>query len=165
MSAVAGWEQRIAEQAQQYQQLSDRVAQVALTETSRDGTVQVTVSANGTLTGLVLRERGQPRPLPQVAAEIMHCVRRAQARIPGLLQASLASTVGEHDPAAQQIVADARTRFPEPPPPPPRSSTMDDMRAAPRPVQPPPMPPARPPVPRHGPEDDDWDGRSLMEDV
>lgn len=171
VSDVAGWERQIAENARRYQQLKDYVAQVALTETSRDGAVQVTVSASGVLTDLVLRERGQLQPLAQVAAEIMNCVRRAQARIPALLQNSIAATVGEQDPAAHLIVADARTRFPEPPPAAPRPSTVDEMRIgtqqlpAPAPMPSRREPPSRPPVARSGPTDDDWDERPVMEDI
>ena len=167
-----GWQSEITKNALGYQELHDRLARLSIVESPPDGTVQVTLSVTGVLTGLVLRERGRPRPLAQVASEIMDCVRRAQARIPALLEHSLAATVGTHDPAAQLIVADAKTRFPEPPPTPPRPPTVDEMRIDTPPIDPapPPMPrriPAGPPVSRPGPtgDADDWDERSLMEDV
>jgi hypothetical protein len=108
----------------------------------------VTVSASGLLTDLVLRERWHPQPLPEVAAEIMDCVRRAQARIPELLRQAMSETVGA-DPASHLLVADARRRFPEPEPHEPRHAPVQrrDSRAPQR------------------DSTDDWDEREVMEDV
>lgn len=119
-----------------WDELNDRIARLSVTESSRDGTVRVTVSASGVLTGLVLREGA-------VAAQVMECLARAQARIPDLLGRALFETIGPNDPAAELVVADARKRFPEPAP-----------RAE--------WQPRRPRVPDR--VDDDWDGQSVMED-
>ncbi|WP_112263937.1 YbaB/EbfC family nucleoid-associated protein [Lentzea terrae] len=119
-----------------WDELNDRIARLSVTESSRDGTVRVTVAASGVLTGLVLRDGA-------VAAQVMECLARAQARIPDLLGRALFETVGPNDPAAELVVADARKRFPEPAP-----------RAA--------WQPRRQRVPDR--VDDDWDGQSVMED-
>lgn len=139
-----------------WNELNDRIARLSVTESSRDGMVQVTVSTTGVLTGLVVREQcQQPRPMSAVAAQVMECVARAQARIPDLLGQAMFETIGPNDPAAALVVADARKRFPEPPPrsePPLRSEWQPPAPRAPR----TPRPPER--------VDDDWDGRTVMED-
>lgn len=130
-----------------WDELNDRISRLSVTESSRDGTVRVTLSASGVLTDLVLKERWhQPQPLNMVAAQVMECVQRAQARIPDLLRQAIFEAVGPNDPAAHLVVADARKRFPEPVP-------QVSQPAVPR----QPRPPER--------TDDDWDGRPVLEDV
>jgi hypothetical protein len=130
-----------------WNELNDRIARLSVTESSRDGTVQVTVSTSGVLTGLVLKERWhQPLPAGAVAAQVMECLARAQARIPDLLGRAAFETIGPDDPAAQLVVADARKRFPEP-------VARTEWQ---------PRPPRRPRTPDR--VDDDWDGRTVMED-
>jgi DNA-binding protein YbaB len=138
-----------------WEELNDRISRLSLTETSRDGTIQVTVSASGVLTDLVLKERWhQPQPLAAVAAQIMQCLALAQARIPELLQQAMFEVVGPHDPGVHLVLADARKRFPEPPadrqPPPVANQQSPPASGQPR-------PPAR--------ADDDWDERAVMEDI
>lgn len=106
------WERQVAENAQRYQELQARVSALSVTETSGDGNVVVTVSASGQLTGLVLREPWEPTPLAEIADQVMRVVRRAQSRIPGLLEQAVQDTVGERDPSAHLILSDARARFP-----------------------------------------------------
>ena len=148
-----------------WHELNDRIARMSVTESSRDGTVQVTVSTTGVLTGLVLKERWQqPLPASAVAAQIMECLARAQARIPNLLGQAMFETIGPNVPAAELVVADARKRFPEPPP----QAERQPQRAE---WQPPPQAEWQPPAPRaprspRQPDrvDDDWDGRTVMEE-
>jgi len=169
MSATVDWAHQVAENARQYRELQDRLARLTLTETSRDRTVAVTVSASGVLTDLTLTERGQPRPLAQIAAEVMDCVRRAQARIPVLLQTTMADVGTADDPAARQIVAVARSRFPPPPPQPQRRPVADQRRVdRPPPVAPAPPPRSVNPPPTGRPErviEDDWDERPVLGDI
>ncbi len=136
-----------------WNELNDKIARLSVTESSRDGTVQVTVSASGVLTGLVLKERWhQQLPLGAVAAQVMECVARAQARIPDLLGQAMFKTIGPNDPAAELVLADARKRFPEPVP-----------QSVPQPAPQPEWQPRAPRKPRPPDRvDDDWDGRTVM---
>ncbi|HEX6340143.1 YbaB/EbfC family nucleoid-associated protein [Umezawaea sp.] len=133
---MTGWEQQVAENAVRYRRLHERLARTSITESSGDGTVKVTVSASGLITDLVLRERRRPEPLPRIAAEIMDCVRRAQARIPDLLRQAMVDTVGPQDPSTHLLVSEARQRFPQPPggtsdaPDPVRPRTVHEQRPA-----------------------------------
>lgn len=141
---MADWANEVERNAERYRQLREQLARLSITETSRDGTVRVTVSASGLLTDLVLDERSAPKALPTVAAQVMETLRRAQAKIPDLVSRAVADIVGAADAQTHLIVADARARFPEPPP--------DQSRW---PVRPQSGNPGGPPPPRHG-RGDDW---------
>ncbi|MFD9701857.1 YbaB/EbfC family nucleoid-associated protein [Lentzea sp. NPDC059081] len=144
-----------------WDELNDRISRLSVTESSRDGAVQVTVSASGVLTGLVLKERwNQQPPMGAVAAQVMDCVARAQARIPDLLGRAMAETIGPGDPAAALVVADARKRFPASAPP-PEFQPVSQSQSVPRQGWQPPAP-RRPRPPERN--DDDWDGRTVMEE-
>lgn len=152
------WQEQLARNAERYRELDQRLSQVSITETSRDGTIKVTVSADGLLTGLVLKERWHPPPLPELAAEIMDCLARAQARIPDLVRQAMAEVVGTPDAGAHLILSDIRDKFPEPPPREP-----DDPRVVHEPEAPVTAPRRRARPERVG--DDDWDGRTVLEDT
>ena len=138
------WERQIAENAQRYQELTERLSQLSITEASGDGAVKVTISANGLLTGLVLRERWNPEPLEDIAEEIMDCLRRAQSRIPELLRRTMFEIVGTQDPSTHLLLDDARQRFPEQPEREPRQARTPE---------------------RARDTTGDWDEREVMEDV
>lgn len=116
MNTRPEWRRQVGANARCCDELQRRLAQLSITETSRDGTVRVTVATTGLLTGLVLTERRQPVPPARLAETIMACVRQAQARIPDLMGQVMAETVGRQDPAAQLILAQTRARFPGTPP-------------------------------------------------
>jgi hypothetical protein len=158
-----GWQEQIAQNAERYRELRQRLSQASLTETSRDGTVKVTVSADGLVTDLVLKERWHPPPLPELAAEIMDCLSRAQARIPDLVRQTMAEVVGTPDAGAHLVLTDTRNKFPEPPPREPARD--DDLRIEPEPEAEAPVPAS---LPRPRPErvgEDDWDERTVLEDL
>ena len=124
-----------------YQDLHDRVSALVVTESSQDGAVTVEVGADGTVRGLVLRDRGHP--VDHYASVILDCLSRAQARIPGLVAQAVEKTVGAADPGATMVLADLRKRFPEP------------------------EPVTRTRKPRRATEEDgdDWAGSRIMEDT
>lgn len=130
MAADAVWQRQLADNAQLCRNLRDRVAGIRVAETSRDGMVRVMVDANGQVTDLVLTERRQV-PLAYVSAQIMECMRRAQARIPDLVRQAMLDTVGVRDAGSQLILAGVRDRFPDVP-----DSDARGHAAAPPPVRP-----------------------------
>jgi hypothetical protein len=162
------WQSRIAEDARRYRELHERLSRESISETSRDGAVRVAVSASGLLTDLVLAETA--RPGADLAAQVLDCVRRAQARIPDLLRQAVAESVGTTDPSTHLLVTEARQRFPEPPPPAPeqRAWQPEEIRfgvseSAPAPRSP--ASPARQPRPRRV-QEETWDEeRPILKDV
>jgi hypothetical protein len=107
----------------------------------------------------------------EVAAQVMACVQRAQARIADRVQDIVAQAVPADDETGQHIVSSFRDRFPEPEPGDEQGGgqgqggmRLGEIEEDERPVSPPPDPPARP-QPRRRPvadEDEDWGGGSVL---
>ncbi|MGW5644592.1 YbaB/EbfC family nucleoid-associated protein [Saccharopolyspora sp. NPDC003752] len=180
---VQQWQERAAEKAEKFGRMQQEIEQIAVTETSRDGAIQVTIGSNGILQSLQLSENASNRPMAKLAAEIMRAVQTAQAKIPELMQRAVADTVGLEDSAAQHVLGEARKNFPEPPAdesgPQGRDSGVPEMRfgleddyAEPQQRQQPPQRPATPPPPQQQPrpsrrrpddfDDDDFSGGSFL---
>lgn len=155
---MSGWQEQVADTARRYGELDARLAHTTVTETSRDGVVQVTVSADGSMVDLVLLESRQPLSMAALAAKIMSCVSRARARLPDLIARAMAETVG-HDQTSELVLADARSRFPPVPAEP--AAQRREMVEEPRRVAPPPV--AAPPAHRGDDRDDDWNETAIFE--
>lgn len=181
------WQQSIQEKAERYQEMATRVQGMTISESSRDGSVRLTIGSNGILTHLEIAESAKDKRMAEVSAEVMRTLQRAQARIPELLQQAMAETIGTQDETANVLFDEAKRNFPAPPhedvPPPPtvgreiRFGIEDDDTppTAPRPAPPSqpftpqpfsPPPPAPQPPPRRPArrpdEDDDFDGQSFL---
>ena len=164
---VEQWAAQFAAKADRYQEMQTRISQVSATESSADGTVEVTVDSAGVVTDLVLSERaGQVRP-QQLSAQILDTMRRAQSKLTDRVQQVMVTTVGDDEATVRAVVANYEQRFPEPPPAEAdggvggrdmRIGQVDDDVAPPPPAAPQP-PPRRPRPPD---EDDGWDDRPLM---
>ncbi|MEV0086982.1 YbaB/EbfC family nucleoid-associated protein [Saccharopolyspora sp. NPDC050642] len=180
---VQQWQERAAEKAEKFGRMQQEIEQIAVTETSRDGAIQVTIGSNGILQSLQLSENASNRPMAKLAAEIMRAVQTAQAKIPELMQQAVAGTVGLEDSAAQHVLGEARKNFPEPPAdedgPQGRESGVPEMQFGleddyeePQQRQQPPQRPATPPPPQQQPrpsrrrpddfDDDDFSGGSFL---
>jgi hypothetical protein len=142
---VDNWNKQLQQSAARYQAMAARVEGQSVTERSKDGSVQVTVSSRGILTGLVIAEGAGGKRMAEVSAEVMKLVQRAQSRIPALLQQAMAETIGTQDQAAQHLLDEAKNTFPEPPPEDEPAQPERDLRFVPEDEQQP--PPPRPPVP------------------
>lgn len=171
MAENEGWQSRIAEDARRYRELHERLSRLSISETSRDGVVRVTVSSTGVLTDLALAEPARPTTLADLAAQVMDCVHRAQARIPDLLQQAMSESVGTGDSNSHLLVDEARQRFPEPPPTAPEQQTWqpDEIRFS-VPETPPAATvrpaPASPPPRQRRVHEETWDEeRPVLEDV
>ncbi len=95
------WQQRIEQRAQRYEQARERVERIRVIETSRDGAIAVTVGSNGLLLDLQISDR-TPLPPSGIGAEVMGCLRRAQAKLPDLVGEAMAETVGEDTASAHR---------------------------------------------------------------
>ncbi|MEV0703042.1 YbaB/EbfC family nucleoid-associated protein [Saccharopolyspora sp. NPDC050389] len=181
---VQQWQERAAEKAEKFGRMQQEIEQISVTESSRDGAIQVTIGSNGILQNLQLSENASNRPMAKLAAEIMRSVQTAQAKIPDLMQRAVADTVGLEDSAAQHVLGEARKNFPEPPAdengPQQRDASLpemqfgveDDYEEPPQRQQPPQRPaaPPSPPPPQQRPsrrrpddfDDDDFSGGSFL---
>ncbi|HWD01215.1 MAG TPA: YbaB/EbfC family nucleoid-associated protein [Amycolatopsis sp.] len=172
---IDGWARQLQETAARYQAMADRMQDQTVTERTKDGTVEVTVDAKGLLKNLVISESASGKRMAEVSAEVMRLVQKAQSRIPELLQQAATETLGR-DGTGNQLVAEAKSTFPEPPEEPSGPPEPDRLHhfgpeeteappatppaAPPRPQAPPPPPPRRR-RPESQDDDDDFGGSIL----
>ncbi|MEU3620848.1 hypothetical protein BS329_12325 [Amycolatopsis coloradensis] len=113
---VDNWTKQIQETAARYQAMAARMQGQTVTERSKDNTIEVTIDSKGLLTNLVISEAASGKRMAEVSSQVMRLVQLAQSRIPELLQAAMAETVGAGDETASRVIAEAQSTFPEAPP-------------------------------------------------
>ncbi|MFI5558355.1 YbaB/EbfC family nucleoid-associated protein [Amycolatopsis japonica] len=173
---VDNWTKQIQETAARYQAMAARMQGQTVTERSKDNTIEVTIDSKGLLTNLVISEAASGKRMAEVSSQVMRLVQLAQSRIPELLQAAMAETVGTGDETANRVIAEAQSTFPEAPPEenlaPPEPERHhrfgpEDDEPSPPPTQanPPQNPPQPKPIPRRrrtqDDDDDDFGGSIL----
>ncbi|WP_431970308.1 YbaB/EbfC family nucleoid-associated protein [Nocardia sp. bgisy134] len=151
---LARWAENLQRTAQKYQDLQGRMVALSVTESSADNRISVTVDANGVTTGITLAAATRGMDPAAVAAELMACTRRAQARLRNQVTDLVHDMVGD-DGAGQAIVGQYAERFPDPGPaaPPAHAEPVYTPPAA---YAPPPAP-AQPSQPPHGSRKPDRD--------
>ncbi|GAB3897212.1 YbaB/EbfC family nucleoid-associated protein [Kibdelosporangium lantanae] len=164
------WAQGFAAKAQRYQAAQAATEQVRLSASSPDGSVQVTVRADGTVTDLRFTEKIRAMPLAEISAKILTTMRSAQSGIANRVGEVVAEQLGDEDLETRTVMlGELRDRFPEVdeeiPPPEPESDKWDYPETeAPRAEAPPPPPPPKAPPkaapprrPQQNDVDDDFD--------
>jgi DNA-binding protein YbaB len=152
------WAADVEAKAARYQSMSAQVAEVAVTESSPDDVVRVTVGASGLVTDLRISDRGREMSGAELSALVLTTMRRAQSRITDQVADVMQRTVGD-DPATVASVVDSyRQRFPEPEPEPAPVNGDDELRLGEISDEAPPPPPdRRPRRPRsEAGDDDEW---------
>ncbi|WP_378554567.1 YbaB/EbfC family nucleoid-associated protein [Nocardia rhizosphaerae] len=112
--------QDLQRQASRFQDLQARMAQLGVTESTPDGRIAVTVDVNGATTAITLAPAVRGMDPATVAAQLMACTRRAQARLRGQVEELVYTLVGT-GPAAATITDQYAERFPDPAPEPPQA--------------------------------------------
>ncbi|MEV8443534.1 hypothetical protein AB0425_39690 [Actinosynnema sp. NPDC051121] len=108
---LAEWRAGVAEQAQRFDAARRAIDDVSVTETAAGGAIVLTVASSGIPTDLRLGGDVDRMKPDQVAAQIMACLRRAQARLADRVGAVVADAIG--DAAGGQAIAEEyRNRFP-----------------------------------------------------
>lgn len=135
---LAAWARRLEEGAERYRELRGRMSALTVTERSADRTVAVTVDADGCTVGIELAPAARGADPAALAAELLACTRRAQARLRREVTGLVHDTVGA-EAAGAAVVEQYARRFPDAAPadPPPQPVT-------PPPRVPPPVAPPRP---------------------
>lgn len=106
------WAAGLEKKARGYTQLQQRLDETSVTAATREGAIVVTVDSNGVPTQLELTERARELPAGQLAAEILGCMRQAQARLRERVRDLVADTVPADDDPARNLVAQYEQRFP-----------------------------------------------------
>ncbi|GLZ37496.1 YbaB/EbfC family nucleoid-associated protein [Actinokineospora sp. NBRC 105648] len=165
------WQAGVEAKAQRYQAMQAEVAAVAVTETSRDEVVRVTVDATGAVTALVIDDRHRDLPGTELAGLVLTTMRLAQSRITEKVAEVMERTVGDDPQTVAAVVGSYRQRFPEPEPEQPRPSdgTVDEMRLGRMADDTPADEPTQPRQPRRPARDDfpdddgdPWGGPSIL---
>ena len=108
------WAEQLQRKAQTYRGLQDQMSQLAVTETSADGMVRVSVDAHGVPTELTLTDRARAGDPARLSAELMTCLRRAHGTLAAQVQDLVTASVPDsRDDAAARIIASYRDRFPD----------------------------------------------------
>ncbi|HET6504534.1 MAG TPA: YbaB/EbfC family nucleoid-associated protein [Amycolatopsis sp.] len=112
---IDAWAQGLVAKADRYRAAQERTEQLRLTAASRDGSVRVTVRADGSVDGLELSGRARSMPLDELSALIMRTMRQAQGGIADRVSDVMAEEIGDEDPQTRSMMVDnLRTRFPNP---------------------------------------------------
>ncbi|MGH3609535.1 MAG: YbaB/EbfC family nucleoid-associated protein [Pseudonocardiaceae bacterium] len=110
---LSQWTQGFAAKAEQFHAMRSQVEQVQVSEASRDGAVRVTVDSRGALTELAFTDRIREMSAPELAVQVMACLRRAQRQLAPLVQDAMQATVGGDQPVVEKVVSGYRERFGE----------------------------------------------------
>ncbi len=158
------WARQAERKAERYQEMGAAVSAVSATESSPDGMVKVTVNASGAVSALELTDRIREQSGPAVAAQIMQCVQRAQAKLAGQVAAAMQATIGgDEQSTIDTVVSSYEQRFPEPVSP---SAGPDDgykrIGELEDETPPPPVERRQPPRRPSDEDDDDFGGGSVL---
>ncbi|MET0132403.1 MAG: YbaB/EbfC family nucleoid-associated protein [Kibdelosporangium sp.] len=169
---IQQWAQGFEAKAERYRVAQERSEQLRLSATSSDGSVRVTVRADGTVSDLRFTEKVRSMPLADLSAQVLATMRNAQSGIADKVGEVMNEQLGAEDQQTRAVMlGNLRDRFPEQEEQAGELTDSDkwdvpdeDDRPA---AMPPPTPPAAPPpatppppaAPRRGPaaRDDDFD--------
>ncbi|MQA11539.1 MAG: hypothetical protein GEU98_23905 [Pseudonocardiaceae bacterium] len=98
--------------AERYTDAQHRIAQVRCAESSRDGSLRVTVDSAGALTDLRIADSPYVSNGQRLAAEILATIRRAQSHIPERIAEILRTTVGDETELTNTVVSTFSERYP-----------------------------------------------------
>ncbi|WP_156756724.1 YbaB/EbfC family nucleoid-associated protein [Actinokineospora pegani] len=104
-------------QADQLQAVSE---QLRVAESSRDGSVTVTVDSTGNVVDLVLTDAAQAKRPEENAAMVLATLRAAQARLSERMREALTPLLGAESETMGMLMSGYEGRFGTPPPPPAR---------------------------------------------
>jgi DNA-binding protein YbaB len=166
---IQQWAQGFEEKAERYRAAQAQTEQLRLSAVSSDGSVRVTVRADGTVSDLQLTEKTRTMPLSALSEQILATMRRAQSGIADKVSEVMTEQLGDEDQQTRAVTLGVlRDRFPEQDP---LAEPIDDTwdvpdEGAPSSAAQPPVPPPAPPAPPAAPprrrparddEDDDFD--------
>ena len=177
---ASGARERFSQYVAETQTRFDRIAQlrtkaetISATATSPDGSVTITVNANGAITDLRVTDRLSGQPGARIAEQVLATMRGAQARIADKVREVMRETIGDDKEIADEVMSAYHHEFPEPQTP-ARPEAVDEMRLAtpaPEPTPAPVRPPAPMTVPRRvrqtRPQDAEWENpdEEIMKDI
>ncbi|KAA9165621.1 YbaB/EbfC family nucleoid-associated protein [Amycolatopsis acidicola] len=114
-ASIDAWAQGLQDKANRYQAAQERTEGIRLTAVNSDNSVQVTVRADGTVSGLELTGRARSMPLEELSAQILATMQKAQSGIADEVADVMTEEIGDEDPETRSLMLDnLRNRFPDP---------------------------------------------------
>ncbi|MBV8994332.1 MAG: YbaB/EbfC family nucleoid-associated protein [Pseudonocardiales bacterium] len=110
---VSEWAQGFAGKAAQARIMRAQVEQIQAAATSPDGAVRVTVDSHGLLTDLAFTDMIREMRPPELAAQVMACLRCAQQQLAPKVRETMQATVGGERQLVDNVVSSYRERFGE----------------------------------------------------
>jgi DNA-binding protein YbaB len=104
---------KMAEKAERYQVLRERLTSLTVTERAHNGAIQVTVGQSGLVTAMSVSDDLRGMRPSQIAQELMNCMRRAQAQLASQVEAIMRSTVGDDQESVKAVVDSFHAAFPQ----------------------------------------------------
>lgn len=159
---MASWAEQLQAKARTFTELQQRMTRLSATATSADGAVRVTVDSQGIPTELTVTDQGRGASPAQLSAQLMACLRKAQAQLSDQVQELVHDTIPGDDPDGERVVGSYRDRFPGEPEsePEPDAGVLDvgqlDGEEA------PPPPPRRPERRDDDGDDDGWGDQPIL---
>lgn len=103
---------QLQQKAQRYGQFQNRLNELRVSRTSRDGRVRIEVDSNGVPTDITLTEKARGADPGELSGTINSTLRVAQAELRTEVESLAAEVIGDDGPA-NNIVAQYRSRFPD----------------------------------------------------
>jgi DNA-binding protein YbaB len=110
---VSQWAQGFADMAAKAKVMRARVEQIQASASSPNGAVRVTVDSHGVLTDLAFTDAIRDMRPPELAAQVMACLRRAQQQLAPKVREAMLATVGGEQQLVANVVSSYRERFGE----------------------------------------------------
>lgn len=108
---VAEWAQGFADKAAKVKVMRAQVEQIQACASSPDAAVRVTVDSRGVLTDLTFTDKIREMRPPELAAQVMACLRRAQQQLAPKVREAMQATVGGEQQLLDNVVASYHQRF------------------------------------------------------
>ena len=108
---VSEWAQGFADKAAQARIMRAQVEQIQAVATSSDGAIRVTVDSHGVLTDLAFTDMIREMRPPELAAQVMGCLRRAQQQLAPKVRETMQAAVGGERQLVDNVVSSYRERF------------------------------------------------------
>ncbi|WIX75765.1 YbaB/EbfC family nucleoid-associated protein [Amycolatopsis carbonis] len=136
------WAAGFARKAERYAAAQQETERLRLTASSPDGTVKVTVGADGVVSDLVFGSKTRTMPQEELARMVLDTMRRAQSGITQRVAEVMTENLGDEDQDTRSaLLGSLRSRFPD----------LDQPEDGPGEPEPPaPTPPPVPPAPSAG---------------
>ena len=110
---VSEWAQGFADKAAQAKAMRAHVEQIQAAATSSDGAVRVTVDSQGLITDLAFSDKIREIRPPELAVQVMACLRRAQQQLAPKVREAMLASVGGEPQLVDNVVSSYRERFGE----------------------------------------------------